>query len=183
MVADTATIRELKRKVNKLELEVKEPKIVIQKEIVFDTIETKVEIVKKSDTSFEFEDYYPTKQNPFIKYIAKVNTRAESVVGKFILQPLSLSSSIGIDKEGKYSINSRVPNFTRISDLDVISIPYNKQYKKDVFGFMFGGGYGKSFEIDSQFLTMQTGVRINKTYLFLNAGTNQTVGASLMVEF
>lgn len=183
MVADTSKIKDLKRKVKSLELYIKEPQIVIEKKVVFDTIQTEVESTITENRNINFEDYYPTKENPFIKYSAIINTQTKKVNGEFLLQPLSLFSTIGLNDKGEYRINSRVPNFANISSLSAISEPYKEQQKKDVFGFIFGAGYGKSFKTEVDFLQFQTGFRINKTYLFLNAGTNQTVGATLMVEF
>lgn len=183
MIADTAKVRELKDKVKELELKIKEPEVIIQKEIVFDSLSTKVKSKKIDSVNFKFADYYPEKDNYFIKYTARINTLAKSVKGRFVIQPLSLSSVMGVNEKKEYRINTRLPSFATISNLDVIATPYKDKRKKDVFGFIFGAGYGKSFETESDFLTMQTGIRLNKTYLFLNAGTNQTVGATLMVEF
>jgi len=183
LVADTATAKQLKIKVEELQLELKKPNLVIEQEVVFDTIETTIEVVKKSEGSFEFNDYYPIKEDYFIKYSANIDTKTKTGKGKFTLKPLSFSLGIEEESKGMYRLNTKVPDFVKISKIDVISLPYEEKFKKDVFGFIFGAGYGKSFQTDSQFIQMNTGIRINKTYLFINAGTNQTVGASLMVEF
>ena len=183
LVADTAKAKQLRIKVEELQLELKNPNLVIEKEVSFDTIITTVEVVEESEGSFEFNDYYPTKENYYIKYSAKVDTKNKTGEGEFVLKPLSFSLGIEEQPKGMYRINAKVPDFAKVSKLDAISIPYKEKYKKDTFGFIFGAGYGKSFETNSEFLQMNTGIRINKTYLFINAGTNQTVGASLMVEF
>jgi hypothetical protein len=183
LVADTATAKQLKRKVEELQLELENPKLVIKQSISFDTLGTVIDVVKEAGDSFKFVDYYPTKENYFIMYSAKVNTKEKKGKGKFTLSSLSFSLGIEEQVKGMYRLNVKVPDFAKVSKLDVISLPSEKRYKKDSFGFIFGAGFSKSFETDSQFLQMSTGIRINKTYLFINAGTNQTIGASLMLEF
>jgi len=103
LVADTATTKQLKRKVEELQLELKNPNLVIEQEISFDTLDTKIEVVKESEGSFEFNDYYPTKENYYIKYSAKVDTKNKTGEGEFVLKPL-IFLNLGIEEQPKGNV-------------------------------------------------------------------------------
>ena len=182
LVADTLTKKQLKQKIDSLEIEVKEPEVV--QEIVFVPKEakTKVDTVLVKDTTVNIVDFYPRKENYFIKYSSTINTLKQTATSDWSFKPKKISLAIGLDDNGMYEVKTKVPEFINISSIDVQTQP-KKVISKDNFGYLIGGGYGLNLGNEKNYLTLNTGIRYKKTYLLLNVGTNETVSAGLTIEF
>ncbi len=180
-VSDSLTKKQLNKKVRDLEIKVKKP-IIVEK-IVFrnrDIKKTPDTVYIKKDT-VKIVDYYPSKLNPFIQYI--FNKEKDSVYSEFkFLKDVEINVVINETDLGVYESNIKAPDFIKISNVDINMLPNKKIDKVKNFGFILGAGYQKDKYKNSN-LTLNTGIRYKKTYLQVQATTNQSIGISLSKEF
>lgn len=182
LIADTLTIKELRKKSNSLELELENPKIVEVIKFVPKEIEKPIDGIIIKDSIIETEDYYPRKENYFIKYSSKINLKTEKGEGKFSFTPQEVVLGIEQKKDGTYATKTKLPEYLKITDIDVESLPLTRE-KKDNFGILFGGGAGKDLKNNSSYLRLNTGIRYKKTYLQIGGNSNNTVDLTLTFEF
>lgn len=182
LVADTLTIKQLKKKSDSLELELKNPKVVVHTVYKFKEVEKPIDGVVVKDSMVELTDAYPDKENPFISYIANINLITGEGIGKFTITPLSISLGIGQNPDGTYRLNTKVPDFMTISSIDVQALPMELS-EPDNFGWLVGAGIGKDFRDNSNYLTLSAGIRVKKVYLEAIGATNQTISAGFKFEF
>lgn len=183
LVADTLTKSQLEKKVDSLKLELKNPKIVEVIKFEPEPIEGKeIDKVKVKDTTITIEDTYPDKEEPFITYTANVNIKTGLGKSDWNFEEQELRLGIGENKDGTYQVKTKVPEWLKITAIDIESQPMKEQ-EIDNFGFLFGAGYGQNLTTSEEYLNLQGGVRYKRTYLFLNAGTNNTINGTLTFEF
>lgn len=182
LIADTLTNKELKKVIDSLELKVKNPEIVIQEVIVIKEIEKEVDGIVVKDSTLTIDDNYPNKDNPFVTYNAVFNLKDSTGVSKFTFSPIKLSLGIGLNKNGTYYVNTKVPDFIEVKDVVVQALPMIPS-KKDNFGVLVGGGLGFDLTDGTQFLELNAGIRIHKFYLGVAGTTNNTVTAGAKIEF
>lgn len=181
VVADTLKITELQRLADSLKLELKNPKVVVNTIYKFKELNTPVDNIKVKDSTIEISDAYPSKENPFIEYSATINLSSNKGLGKFTVNPLSISLGIVQNKNGTYSLNKKVPDFISVSSIDVQSIPI--EYKTpDNFGFIVGAGAGRDFRDNSAYIILSAGIRVKKLYFEASGATNQTLAAKFKIE-
>lgn len=181
LVADTLTKKELREKVRSLELEVENPIIVEVIKFVPKEIDTEIGEVEVLNDTIRQTDYYPQKEDYYVKYSSKTNIKTEKGVGNFSFQPQEFKLAIGQKEDGTYEVKTRLPEYFEITGLDVQALPMTPK-KKDNFGILLGGGYGQNLTTKEEFLNIQAGVRYKKTYFFLNGGTNNTLNGTLTFE-
>ena len=183
LLADTLTKRQLRKKVKELEIELKDPKIVeVIKFVPKEIIKKEVNTVIVKDSIVNIVDYYPQKENYFIKYSSTINTLKQKALSDWEFSPQEISLGIGVNDKGMYEVITKVPEFIKITSIDVQSLPQPTD-KKDNFGFLVGGGYGKELNTDKEFFNLNSGIRYKKTYLILNIATNETINIGLTFEF
>ena len=183
LVADTLTKKQLKQKIDSLKIKVKEPKVV--EEIVFvpkEVVKKEVDTVVVKDSTVNIVDFYPQKENYFIKYSSTINTLKKEATSDWNFKPKKISLAIGLDKNGMYEVKTKVPEFIKITSIDVQTEP-KKVINNDNFGYLIGAGYGTNLNTEESYLNINTGIRYKNTYLLINVGTNNTINGGLTFEF
>jgi len=181
LVADTLTKRQLNKIIDSLELQVKNPKIVT--EIVFVPVEVTKPIdgIVVKDSTLSINTYYPSKEDPFVNYKSKINLKTNKGEETFSFTPISIALGIGQNKDGTFSLNTKVPEFIKVLKIDVQALPMTP-VKKDNFGWLIGGGIGTDF-VGGEYYNGSFGVRINKVYIEVEAATNKTLEGKIKFEF
>lgn len=184
LVADTLTKRELRHKIDSLQLALKDPKIVTEIKIVIKEIEKPVDGFVVKDSVVTINDTYPNKENPFVNYNASLNLITKKGVGKFKFTPFKIDLAIGRNKDGTYKINSKVPEFMEITSLDVTATPISPaEDKKDNFGILLGPSIGRDFRSKETFFGLGVDMRIHKFYIGVQGNTNGTASGGIKIEF
>lgn len=184
LVADTLALRELRKINDSLELELETPVVVTRVVAAPKDKETTIDDIAVTDSTFTFTDYYPEKEDAFVTYSAEVDTKSKTGKGEFKFKEIELSLGIGQNEDGTYSLNTKVPEFLTINNIQVQGTPLEPlQEKPDNFGLILGAGVGQDFRDDSMFGKIEAGIRFKKVYLDLEAATNQTISTSLKFEF
>jgi hypothetical protein len=121
-----------------------------------------------------FEDYYPKKENYFVRYNAQIGEN--KVDGEFVFQPLHLDLVITEKQKGVYEAYLNAPSWLEISSLEVKSLPLTSpSLRPDNFDWVFGGLVGYSYLDKRPLLGVNGGFRYKKTLYFLQGSTNQTL--------
>lgn len=181
LVADTLKDKELNKLVDSLKIQVKNP--VIVERIVVRPKDSKSEItdISVSDSIVEFTDYYPSKEDPYIKYHASLNTFTNKYVGAFRFKKIPITVTIG--KEGSLSkANIIVPDFMEVESYDFQSTSLIET-KPDNFGWLAGVGYYNRLPSLDQGVEVLGGLRYKKVYVLGSVQTNATIGIKSLIEF
>lgn len=181
LVADTLTIRELNKLNDSLNLELKDPKEVVVVKWKYKESISPIDNVEVTDSIVKITDYYPNKEDRFITYSGEVNKNTESGVGNFKFETQELKLGIGQNKDGTYSVNTGVPEYLKITDIDVRSLPIEK-VKSDDFGWLLGASIGKDLKDAENYLKVSAGIRYKKIYLKAGAGSNGTTEVGIDIE-
>nr|DAV67695.1 MAG TPA: hypothetical protein [Caudoviricetes sp.] len=121
-----------------------------------------------------FEDYYPKKENYFVRYKAQIGEN--KVNGEFTFHPLHLDLVITEKQKGVYEAYLNAPSWLEISSLEVKSLPLTSpSLRPDNFDWLFGGLVGYSYLDKRPLLGVNGGFRYKKTLYFLQGSTNQTL--------
>ncbi|MCB1712425.1 MAG: hypothetical protein KDH96_08095, partial [Candidatus Riesia sp.] len=175
--------RELNKIVDSLEIELEaKPKVVYKIKYVPKEVEKPVDSIKIDKDSVQVEDYYPQKDNYFVKYKNKISLADSTGIGEWTFQPISLSGVISQREDGIFQADFKTPEWLKIEDVDIQAIPLEPP-KIDNFGWILGGGLGKDFKADETFVRLSAGLRYKKFFLDVGATTNQTLDAGIKVEF
>jgi hypothetical protein len=180
-VSDSLTKKQLNKKVRDLEIKVKNP-IIVEKIVL-----RPVDVSKKPDTVFiegkniKITDYYPSKQDAFLRYNFLKNNNSE--VSKFtFIKDLNIDLVIVETDLGILEAKIKAPNFIKLGNVEIDMLPNKIKQKSKKFGFLIGAGLDKNKNKEMG-ITVNTGLRYNKTYLQIQATTNQSIGISLTKEF
>ena len=179
-VSDSLTKKELKKKVRDLEIKVKNP--IIAQNISFRPTNIKkipdTVYIEKGDIIIK--DYYPSKEEAFIEYI--FTKRKDSIKSNFnFLEDVDINLVINETKLGVFESNIKAPNFIKLNEVEINMLPKQTVNKVKNFGFLLGAGLQKNTNNSS--IILNTGVRYKKTYLQLQATTNQSIGFNITKEF
>lgn len=184
LVADTLTIKELRKLNDSLGLALeKKPKVIIQTEFLpaDQTGDAQISVVPSGE--IKISDRYPkTEEIPFVEYEALVSLEDTTAIGTWTFNPISINLGIEETEEGLFRVNTKVPDWLQVNSIDVQSLPMTMP-SEDKFGWLLGGGYGKDFRNDSDFLYISGGIRFKKIYWELNGGTNETISTGIKFEF
>lgn len=183
LVADTLRVKDLERIVDSLNIELKaKPRIVYQIKYVPKEVEKPVDSISIQDGVIGIEDFYPEKDNYFIRYRNKISLVDSTGTGIWSFNPLSVSAVISERSDGMFVADFKTPSWLSIESVDIQATPLTPT-KIDNFGWLLGVGVAKDFRDDAFYGRLSGGIRYKKIYLILGAGTNQTVGANLNFEF
>lgn len=144
LLDDRFTKRDLKKMIDSLGLEmIKNPNTVVITEVEIREVTKPVDKLVNVDGKVEVEDYYPTKENPFIQYTLKDTT------SNFKFYPFEMSMVVSENKDGTWQVDSKVPEFMKVSRIDAVAQPKKTERKRP---FIVGAGYTRysdknSFEV------------------------------------
>lgn len=182
LVADTLNKREITKLAKEIiELKNRKP-IIIQKTVLQpkDTIKVTEKIYLDKDSLF-IEDYYPNKENYFLKYSNKISLKDSVGLSNFKFKPLNINIVI-TENNGVFEADIKTPEYLKINKIDIQSEPLEIP-KKDNFGILVGTGYGKNFQDNKNYINGNVYIRYKKIYLGLEGNTNNQSLIGVKVEF
>ncbi|AGO47592.1 structural protein [Cellulophaga phage phi4:1] len=182
LVADTLTKSEMREKIKELGIDLKNAQLA--QKIVFVPVDKKTVIteVVKTDTTLTFEDYYPQKDNFFVKHTTGYNTKTNVALGEFNFNPITLALGIAQQSDGTYKVATKLPEFFKINSIDVQSLPLTP-VKKDVFGVLVGVDYVQPLHREGFDIDINSYIRINKVYIGGGYRTDNTLKGGFKIEF
>jgi hypothetical protein len=183
LVADTLKLKEVQKLVDSLGIQLDtKPKVVFQTEFVPVEIEKPVDSISIIDDIISIVDYYPQKENYFIRYQNKVSLLDKKGNSIFSFNPVDISIVLSQREDGLFQSDVKVPDFLSVGDVDIRSTPLEPT-GVDNFGLLLGAGLGKDFKTEETFLRVSGGLRFKKFYLDVGANTNQVIDAGIKFEF
>lgn len=183
IIADSLTQRDLNKRVKELGIALDaKPKIVWKTKFVIKEIEKEVDSIKIDSNSVEIEDFYPQKENYFIRYQNKIDLLTSKGVSNWSFNPIEISGAISQRKDGLYTIDFKHPDFLEIESIDVQATPLTVP-KPDNFGILLGAGAGKDFRSGEVYGRISGGLRFKKIYVIVGGNTNQSVDGGVNFEF
>lgn len=182
LVADTATIKELRGIVDNLGIKLTEkPKVVEVVKLVPVEVNKPIDGVIVKEDSVSITDYYPKEENYFAKYTNNFNLNTKEGLSKWSFNPVTMSIVLSQREDGIWQSDVKVPDFIEVSDVDIVATPL--EIYKNNFGWILGASYGKDFNKDSEFIRISGGFRYKKTYIDIGASSNETVDFGVKFEF
>ena len=183
LVADSLTQKQLNQRVKELGIELDaKPKIVWKTKFIIKEVEKEVDSVKVDSNSLEVIDYYPAKENYFIRYQNKIDLINGKGNSKWNFKPIVISGAISKRDDGIYQVDFVHPDFLQIDSIDIEATPLDTP-KPDNFGVLFGASYGKDFKDDTSYLRLSGGLRFKRFYIDVGGGTNSTIDGGVKYEF
>lgn len=185
LVADTLTKRELKKLVDSLNIEVKNPRVVIVTEFIprNEEEDSPAEESSYTDSIYYSTDYYPQKENYFIKHSSEIDLKLKKDKGRFSFgQPIKITMAVEQLADGTFETSLNAPDFIQLEKFDFQSLPMTEK-KPDNFGWLAGAGYFNNITTQEQGIEITGGLRLNKFYLLGSAQTNSTLGLKALLEF
>lgn len=182
LIADTLTKKQLnKLAADIIELKNREPISVTT------TIIKPVEVIKETDDisvkedSVFIEDYYPEKENSFLKYTNRLSLSSLKGVSKFKFDSIKLQQVVTKKENGLYQVDFKGPEFLELQSLDIQTEPI-KETKRDKIGILLGTNYGKSMNTDTEFIGINAYLRVNKFYAGFGATSQNDFTAGIKIE-
>ena len=183
LVADTLTKSELKKLAGDIvDLQNRKPIIVERIIIKPEYIEKEIDGVKVDKDSVYIEDYYPNKESPFLKYSNRFSLKSEKGISQFEFDSINLSAVITQRKDGLFEADIKGPEFLKISNVDIQSIPLTPE-KPDNFGILMGVDYGVDFKNKTNFINVSSYIRNKKFYIGGGVNTNGQFSGGVKYEF
>lgn len=184
LLADTLTKKELKKLAEEIvELKGRKP-ISITKTIIQPIeVSKNTDIVEVNNDSIYIEDYYPSRENSFLKYTNRLSIENEKGFSKFKFDTISLKQVVTRKDDGLYQIDFVGPEFLEVKSLNIQTEPIDKEEdKKDNFGTLLGVNYGKNVVDDREFIGVNAYLRIRKFYIGIGATSNSDITGGVKVE-
>lgn len=182
LVADTLTRKELEKLAKEVvDLKNRKPisitRTIIQPEKIIKETDS---IIRKGDSIF-IEDYYPQKEDYFLKYTNRLSIENKKGQSNFDWGDIELKQVVSKKPNGLYRVDFKGPDFLKLKSLDIQTEP-EKIIEKDRLGILVGAEYGKNLTTDQQFFEANLYQRINKFYIGGSVNTNLDFSAGIKVE-
>ena len=136
-----------------------------------DTI-TNTIITKDKDGLSYFEDFYPSKQDYFIKYNGEI--RKDSLHSSWKFTPIKLDLVISEKTKGIYEADIKSKEWIDIKSLTVNSLPL-EPIKQDNFDFLLGGNAGFNYKTKNPLIEFESGFRYKKNIISVLGNTNSEI--------
>ncbi|MDC7251049.1 MAG: hypothetical protein PQJ49_14160 [Sphaerochaetaceae bacterium] len=130
--------------------------------------------VKDGLTFTSFEDFYPQKENYFMKYSGTLTD--SSVVGKWDVSKFDIGIVISEKRKGIYEADLDAPDWFNVKSLEVNSLPL-ENLSPDNFDWLLGGSAGYNFLDQYPVFEIETGFRIKKSIFSIQGNTNKELKA------
>jgi len=183
LVADTLTKRELRKLIDSLGVALDaKPTTIIKTELVIKEVIKEVDAVTVKGDSIHVIDYYPTKENYFVRYQSDVSLSSQEGVSKFTFRPIDIAIVMSQREDGVFQADIKAPSFIKINSLDIQSLPM-ELYKPDSFGWIIGAGVAKVLDEDQTFFRINAGIRFHKLYVLLGGSSHGAVDLNVNFEF
>jgi hypothetical protein len=183
LVADTLTGKQLKDLAEEI-IELKNRKPIY----VTKTIIQPVEVLKETDNitvekdSVFIEDYYPSKEKPFLKYTNKFSLITEKGTSNFKFEPITLKEVVTEKEDGFYQIDFKGPDFLEVQSINIQTEPIIK-YRADNWGTLIGVEYGKNLDTNLNMFEINAYQRYKKFYVGIAVSSNKDLKGGIKIEF
>lgn len=182
LVADTLEIKELRKINDSLALQVKNPKVITIVEFKPEDKQVEIDTLGTDKDTLVVSSSYPNKEKPFVKYEAKIDKQTNTGKGQFKFYPQEVVIGIGENKDGTYTVNTKLPEYFKAVRVDVQSLP-KKEIKEDNFGWLLGARIGEDLRTSKGYLKLNAGIRVKKIYFSVGVASNANVEGGLDYEF
>jgi hypothetical protein len=183
LVADTLTSKQLKKLAEDIvDLKNRKPIYVTK------TIIQPVEVLKETDSvtivkdSIFIKDYYPNKENPFLKYTNRTSLKTEKGISNFKFEPIELSQVVTKKEDGLYQVDFKGPDFLEVKSMDIQTEPI-KEHKPDNWGTLIGIEYGQNLDTKTNVFEINAYQRYKKFYIGIAVSTDQDLKGGTKLEF
>lgn len=171
LIADTLTLKELRREIKRLEIEnIKKPKTITVIDWKIKDKEGKVDTLylPTEEKKLYVSDYYPNKENPFVNYTLRDS------IGKFKFYPAQISLVVSENSDGTWRTDSKVPEYFEIIDIKAVGV--KRPVIEKTTPFYLGGKAQKQNERYP--LSVLGGFRVKRTIIFggINTDGNVEIG-------
>lgn len=173
LLDDRFTKKELKNIIDSLGLEmIKNPNTVIITEVEIREVTKTADKIVNVDGKIEVEDFYPSKEDPFVRYTLRDTT------SNFKFYPFEVSMVVSENKDGTWQVDSKVPEFMKINRIDAMAQPKKTERKRP---FIAGAGFTRypdknSFEVSA-------GVKLNNFFIMGSTNTEGGYGVKTFYNF
>lgn len=182
LVADTLTLSELKKVASKyVDLKGRDPVYVTEVVAKPKFAEKVIDGVVVKGDSIRIEDYYPSKEDPFLKYTSNVSIATQKGVSQFNFNSIKLVQVVTRKPNGIYQVDFITPKFIEVESLSIQSEPMVKEVK-DNWGTLVGADYGRNLESSKDIIGVSVYQRYKKVYLGIGVDTEKTVKAGVKIE-
>lgn len=185
LVADTVTKREMMKLLKKLEIDVKNPKILTRIVYQQKDVEKDVDYVDIVDSILQVVDYYPKEENHTLKYSNRINLITKNGVGKFEFKPQNLDLVISETERGFWKATLKTDNeFVTINSLDVQTLPeVVTDPTRSNWSKFAGVKYNTTIDKTNNNIEVLGGFKYKKISLLGSTNTSSQVGLGLMFDF
>lgn len=174
LMADSLSKREMKVIIDSLKFEsLKKVEEVVSMDVKIKEIEKIVDRIVYVNNKVEVDDYYPNKDKPLIHY------QIRDTIGKFNFYPFSLSIAISEQPDGTWRVDSKVPEFLQVTEIQALSLKKQPVQKRSPFLL----GAGVEFREHESPLQIIGGLRLKDTYILGTYNTNKEFGVKAMYNF
>jgi hypothetical protein len=184
-VADSLTIRELRKIIQDLDIKVKNPKMLTRIVYVNKDIEKDIDGIVVNDSIINILDHYPNKENATITYDASLNILTQKGRSKFSFKEQQLNLVVSQDKNGMWRATLKTPNeFVNINSLDVLTLPsVTEEVKVKNFGWLLGAKYNTNLTSDTNNAELLGGFRYKRVNIIGSVNTDKQIGLGTLFEF
>lgn len=182
LVADTLTRKQLKALIADV-TELKNRKPISLTTTIIKPVEIRKEtdqISVEKDSAF-IEDYYPNKDNPFLKYTNRFSLSTQKGSSNFSFNAVTLKQVVTKKENGLYQVDFKGPDFLELKSLDIQTEPIVEPVK-DNWGTLIGVEYGKNLSSQENVFEVNLYQRYKKFYLGIAASTNKDLKGGIKIE-
>lgn len=174
IVADSLTKRQMRNVIDSLGIEVvRKASQVITLDAEVREIEKVVDKIVYVNKKVQVEDYYPNKEKPFVRYTLN------DTISSFKFYPINLSLALSQGKDGIWTVDSKVPEFMKITDINAVGL--SKREVKKRTPFLLGAGI--EFRENESPLQVIGGVKTGDLYILGSYNTKKEFGVKTIYNF
>ena len=182
LIADTLTKKQLKELAAEIiELKNRKPVSVIKTIIQPVRIEKETDSILVDKDSVYIIDYYPNKDNPFLKYTNNFSLINNKGISNFDFNTINISQVVTKKQNGLYQVDFKGPDFLQVNSLDIQTEPIVSPIK-DNWGTLIGVEYGKNLENKTNLLELNIYQRYKKLYIGASISTNKDIKGGIKIE-
>ena len=204
IISDTLSEKQIEKLSKEIiKLKNRKPKVITKIVSEIKEVEKTTDSISKNKDSINIIDYYPNKNNPFIKYTNKFSLDSLKGVSKFSFpNKLTITGVILEREDGIFELDLKTPEFIEVKNIDIQALPMIPK-KQDNWGHLVGLNYGKLFfqravdvnenastdlEINGirnewSFVEGSYYLRYKKFYIGVEVNTLQSYSTGIKVEF
>lgn len=185
LVADTLTIKELKKEISKIGIKVKNPKIIFDTQYKQRDIEKNIDSVKVKSNTLDIIDYYPNRESYTLQYESTIDLNTKKGKSKFTFKPQNLDIVVSETEGGLWKANFKTDSeYVTIDKVDVKSLPsVTKETKIDNFKYLTGIKYNTNLSGDKNSFEVIGGIRYKRVGILGSVNSDKQLGIGTILEW